>query len=182
MRKELDLSSYGLNVERVQRNPSPARLYEDAITREGAAITSTGALMNSSGEKTGRSPKDKRIVENPESVDNIWWGPVNAKMPEESFLLDRRRAIDYLNTRKLLYVIDAFAGWDKENRIKVRIICARAYHALFMTNMLVRPTPEELLHFDKPDYVIFNAGQFPADPAAPSLTSETSVALSFYRG
>ncbi|MDO5581774.1 MAG: phosphoenolpyruvate carboxykinase (ATP) [Planctomycetia bacterium] len=182
MRNELDLSPYGLHVGRVHRNPSPAQLYEDAIIREGAAITSTGALMNSSGSKTGRSPKDKRIVEHPDSVDNIWWGPVNAKMPEGSFLHNRRRAIDYLNTRKLLYVIDAFAGWDHENRIKVRIICERAYHALFMSNMLVRPTAEELLNFGKPDYVIFNAGQFPADPASPSVTSETSVALSFERG
>lgn len=182
MRNEMDLTPYGINVSRVHRNPSPAQLYEDAITREGAAITSSGALMNSSGRKTGRSPKDKRIVEHEDSVNNIWWGPVNTKMPEGAFLHNRRRAIDYLNTRKLLYVIDAFAGWDKANRIKVRIICERAYHALFMTNMLVRPTAEELLNFGKPDYVIFNAGQFPADPASPSVTSETSVALSFERG
>ncbi len=182
MRYEMDLTPYGIKVARVHRNPSPAQLYEDAIIREGAAITSSGALMNSSGKKTGRSPKDKRIVENPESVNDIWWGPVNTKIPEGSFMHNRRRAIDYLNTRKLLYVIDGFAGWDHKNRIKVRIICERAYHALFMTNMLVRPTPEEQLNFGKPDFVIFNAGQFPADPASPSLSSETSVALSFERG
>ncbi|MDD3587468.1 MAG: phosphoenolpyruvate carboxykinase (ATP) [Thermoguttaceae bacterium] len=182
MRKELDLSIYGISVPRVHRNPSPAQLYEDAILREKAAITSSGALMNSSGIKTGRSPKDKRIVDHPASNQDIWWGSVNIKMPESSFMHNRRRAIDYLNTRDMLYVIDAFAGWDNENRIKVRIICARAYHALFMSNMLVRPTPEELLNFGKPDYVIFNAGQFPADPASPTVTSETSVALSFERG
>ncbi|MDO5553764.1 MAG: phosphoenolpyruvate carboxykinase (ATP) [Planctomycetia bacterium] len=182
MRREVDLTPYGISVGRVHRNPSPAQLYEDAIIREKAAITSSGALMNSSGKKTGRSPKDKRIVDDPASNENIWWGPVNVKMPLPSFMHNRRRAIDYLNTRDLLYVIDAFAGWDKENRIKVRIVCARAYHALFMSNMLVRPTPEELLNFGKPDYVIFNAGQFPADPASPSVTSETSVALSFERG
>ena len=182
MRREVDLSSYGIFVNRVHRNPSPAQLYEDAIVREKAAITSSGALMNSSGAKTGRSPKDKRIVENPESVNDIWWGPVNEKIPDETFLYNRRRAIDYLNTRDLIYVIDAFAGWDKGHRIKVRIICARAYHALFMSNMLVRPTPEELLHFGKPDYVIFNAGQFPADPSVKSISSTTSVALNFERG
>ena len=182
MRKELDLTPYGIFVNRVHRNPAPAQLYEDAIIREKATITSSGALMNSSGKKTGRSPKDKRIVENPASVHDIWWGPVNTKMPESSFMYNRRRAIDYLNTRDLLYVIDAFAGWDVENRIKVRIICERAYHALFMTNMLIRPTAEELLNFGKPDFVIFNAGQFPADPASPAVTSETSVALSFERG
>ncbi|MBO7708059.1 MAG: phosphoenolpyruvate carboxykinase (ATP), partial [Thermoguttaceae bacterium] len=138
--------------------------------------------MNSSGAKTGRSPKDKRIVDNPESTGDVWWGPVNQKISDDSFLYNRRRAIDYLNTRDLIYVIDAYAGWDKENRIKVRVICARAYHAHFMSNMLVRPTPEELLHFGKPDYVIFNAGQFPADPSVESVSSTTSVALNFERG
>ncbi|MBR2584218.1 MAG: phosphoenolpyruvate carboxykinase (ATP) [Thermoguttaceae bacterium] len=182
MRREMDLSSYGISVSRVHRNPSPAQLYEDAILREKAAITSVGALINSSGAKTGRSPKDKRIVVNPASEKDIWWGPVNSPISEESFLHNRRRAIDYLNTRDLLYVIDAFAGWDKANRIKVRIICARAYHALFMTNMLVRPTPEELMDFGQPDYVIFNAGQFPADPSVKAVTSTTSVSLSFERG
>jgi phosphoenolpyruvate carboxykinase (ATP) len=68
-----------------------------------------------------------------------------------------QRAIDFLNTREQLYVVDGFAGWDPKHQIKVRIICARAYHALFMHNMLIRPTPEELANFGEPDYVIFNA-------------------------
>ena len=179
MQQEFDLTPYGINVPRNLRNPSPARLYEDAITKEHAAITSTGALINSSGEKTGRSPKDKRVVDNPESTGDIWWGAVNIKLPPDLFQANRRRAIDYLNTRELLYVIDGFAGWDPKYRLKIRIICCRAYHALFMHNMLVRPTPEELLDFGEPDFVIYNAGQFPAHPNPPHITSTTSVALSF---
>ena len=182
MQSEMDLSQYGIYVRRVLRNPVPARLYEDAISREHAAITSTGALMNSSGEKTGRSPKDKRVVDNPESTKDVWWGNVNKPLKDEVFLYNRQRAIDYLNTRDLLYVIDGFAGWEPKYRIKVRIICERAYHALFMYNMLVRPTPEELLNFGEPDYVVFNAGRFPADLSADGAESLTSVALSFERG
>ncbi|MBQ9873551.1 MAG: phosphoenolpyruvate carboxykinase (ATP), partial [Thermoguttaceae bacterium] len=181
MSNGFDLTQYGIAVGNVFRNPSPAKLYEDAITYEKASITSAGALMNSSGKKTGRSPKDKRIVDNPESSNDIWWGDINIKMPDSSFLQNRARAIDYLNTRDHLYVIDAYAGWDPENRIKVRIICARAYHALFMHNMLIRPTAEELANFGEPDFVVFNAGQFVADPTTPSLTSNTSVNLSFER-
>ena len=179
---DLDLSLHGINVARVLRNPSPARLYEDAIIREKAAITASGALSTSSGEKTGRSPKDKRIVDHPDSSGDIWWGESNMKIDEETFMLNRQRAIDYLNTRKLIYVLDGFAGWDRRYRQKFRVICARAYHALFMHNMLVRPTPEELSEFGEPDYVIFNAGQFPANPTAPALTSATSVNISFERG
>ena len=180
---DLDLSPHGINVSRVLRNPSPARLYEDGIIRERAAITSTGALSTSSGEKTGRSPKDKRVVENPESRDDIWWGDINMKIDNETFMLNRTRAIDYLNTRKVIYVIDGFAGWDPKYRIKIRVICARAYHALFMHNMLIRPSAEELLNFGEPDYVIYNAGQFPANPViSPDLGSATSVNINFERG
>ena len=71
----------------------------------------------------------------------------------------RVRAIDYLNTREELYCVDAFAGWDPDYRLKVRVICARPYHALFMHNMLIRPTAEELADFGEPDYTIYNAGQ-----------------------
>jgi phosphoenolpyruvate carboxykinase (ATP) len=53
--------------------------------------------------------------------------------------------------------VDGFAGWDPKHRIKVRVICGRAYHALFMRNMLIRPTTDELASFGEPDYVIFNA-------------------------
>ena len=75
-------------------------------------------------------------------------------------------------------MIDGFAGWDERYRIKVRIVCARAYHALFMRNMLIRPSPEELVHFH-PDYVVYNAGSFPANRYTSGMSSSTSVAINF---
>lgn len=75
-------------------------------------------------------------------------------------------------------MIDGFAGWDERYRIRVRVVCARAYHALFMRNMLIRPTREELKGFH-PDYVIYNAGQFPANRFTEGMTSATSVAINF---
>jgi phosphoenolpyruvate carboxykinase (ATP) len=74
--------------------------------------------------------------------------------------------------------VDGFAGWDERYRINVRVVCARAYHALFMRNMLIRPKPEELVHF-KPDYTIYNAGSFPANRFTTGMTSATSVAINF---
>ena len=165
----------------ILRNPSPALLYEEALKYEESAITSTGALATMSGQKTGRSPKDKRIVDEPSSSKDVWWGPVNVKMEDKVFMINRERAIDYLNTRKRLYVIDGFAGWDPKNRIKIRVVCARAYHALFMHNMLIRPTVEELKEFHHPDFTIYNAGQFPANRYTLGMTSTTSVAIHFAR-
>ncbi|KAJ1569489.1 Protein kinase C-like 1, partial [Cladochytrium tenue] len=157
-------------------------LYEEALAHEkGTALTSQGALALNSGEKKGRSPKDKRIVDEPGSSQNVWWGPVNIKMSEASFMVNRERAIDYLNTRERLYVFDGFAGWDPKHRIKVRIVCARAYHALFMRNMLIRPSAEDLANFGEPDFTVFNAGQFPANRYTTGMTSTTSVSVNFAR-
>ncbi|KAJ2383531.1 Protein kinase C-like 1 [Coemansia sp. RSA 2611] len=164
------------------RNAGPALLYQNALRYEpGTAISSTGALIATSGKKTGRSPRDKRVVEEASTVDDVWWGPVNKKLSEESFSVNYERAVNYLNTRERLYVFDGYAGWDPKYRIKVRVVCARAYHALFMNNMLIRPTQEELENFGEPDFTIVNAGQFPANRFTSGMTSGTSVAISFER-
>ncbi|MCO4772213.1 MAG: phosphoenolpyruvate carboxykinase (ATP) [Deltaproteobacteria bacterium] len=176
------LDTHGIRVENVIRNPHPPVLYEHALRfEEGSAITARGSLVAMSGEKTGRSPTDKRIVDEPTTTDEVWWGPVNMPIDENTFLINRERAIDYLNTCERLYVIDGYAGWDPKYRKKIRIVCARAYHALFMRNMLIRPTAEQLAEFGDPDYVVFNGGGFPANRHTTGMTSKTSVALHFAR-
>jgi len=183
--EHIALSSYcGINTEvtDVWRNPAPPILYEHALRFEkGSAISSTGALICSSGARTGRSPRDKRIVKEATSEDDIWWGKVNIPMEEKIFSVNRERAIDYLNTRDRLYVIDGYAGWNPQYRVKIRVVCARAYHALFMRNMLIRPTNEELASFGNPDFTIYNAGQFPANRFTNGMTSSTSVSINFKR-
>ena len=179
------LAMHGIHVENIHRNLNAARCYEQAIRHavlhyeEGTTIARSGALIAYSGEKTGRSPKDKRIVRQPPSEHDIWWSDVNVPIDENTFHVNRERAIDYLNTRPELFVVDAFAGWDPAHRIKVRVVCARPYHALFMYTMLVRPTPEELENFGEPDFTIFNAGQFPANRHTTGMTSKTSIDISF---
>lgn len=175
-----DLSQHGITVTNVLRNLSPARLYEEAIRYEpGATISDTGCLIAYSGEKTGRSPKDKRVVRHPDSAADVWWGPVNFPLDEATFCINRERAVDYLNSRDRLYVVDAYAGWDPTYRLKIRVICTRPYHALFMHTMLIRPTVAELAEFGEPDFVIYNAGAFPANRYTTGMTSKTSVDLSF---
>ena len=167
--------------DRVLRNAAPAALYEHAVQYDAGQISNLGAIISFSGDKTGRCPKDKRVVQNPESSEDIWWGPVNIALPDSSFEQLKARATDFLNDRERLYVIDGFAGWDPAHRIKVRIICSRPYHALFMHNMLIRPTTEELADFGEPDYVIYNAGQQDADPSIEGVEGTTSVSISFER-
>jgi phosphoenolpyruvate carboxykinase (ATP) len=174
-----NLRSHGIAVDDVRRNLAPARLYAEAIREEpDCAIADSGALIAYSGAKTGRSPKDKRVVKHAASENDVWWGPVNVPIDDSTFQINLERAKDYLNTRKLLYCVDAFAGWDPRNRVKVRVICSRPYHALFMHTMLIRPTPEELAQFGEPDGTIYNAGAFPANQRTAGMTSKTSVDLS----
>lgn len=176
-----DISAGNFSAD-ILRNTAPARLYEEAIKYDQGTITSTGGLASSSGLKTGRSPKDKRIVKQPSIDSDVWWSEVNIPMNEDSFASIRQRAIEFLDECPQFYVLDAFAGWDPNCRLKIRVICSRAYHALFMHNMLIRPTAEELADFGEPDYVIYNAGQLAADPAVEGVESETCVALNFDRG
>lgn len=177
-----NLKQYGIEVEKILRNSSVPVLYESALENEkGTAISDVGALLVYSGKKTGRSPKDKRVVRHPDSENNIDWGPVNIDLDEHTFMVNHERAIDYLNTRKELFVVDALAGWEPKYRLKVRIICTRAYHALFMQNMLIMPTDDELENFGTPDYVIFNAGSFPANSYTAKMTSKTSIDVNLER-
>jgi len=188
----VDLTFHGARTEFlhsrsvIMRNPGAGQLYEKSLLEIGhplyhskCRITSTGALAARSGKCTGRIPKDKRVVEEDTTKDKIWWGPVNFPMSERDFAITRKRAIDFLNTRPSLYVVDAFANWDPKNRIKVRVICSTAYHALFMENMLIRPTAEELKTFGKPDFFIYNAGEFTQGKVIMGEDSNGCIALNF---
>ncbi|HVW37523.1 MAG TPA: phosphoenolpyruvate carboxykinase (ATP), partial [Pirellulales bacterium] len=87
-----DLRAYGILVGDVWRNAVPARLYEAAILHDKGAVSSAGALVSMSGSKTGRSPKDKRVVREPASEHDIWWGEVNIPLDQETFATNRERA------------------------------------------------------------------------------------------
>lgn len=179
----LNISDSALKFTHILYNLSPAELYEQALKHEkGSFITSSGALATLSGAKTGRSPRDKRVVKD-ETTNDLWWGKgsPNIEMDEHTFLVNRERAVDYICSLEKIFVNDQFLSWDPNNRIKVRIVSARAYHSLFMHNMCIRPTAEELENFGTPDFTIYNAGQFPCNRYTHYMTSSTSIDLNLAR-
>src|SRR5688572_9368247 len=95
------LTEYDLHVEEVHRNAAPAQLYEHAIRFDPrGSIADCGSLVAYSGDKTGRSPRDKRVVRHPNSDKDVWWGGVNVPLEKASFDINRERARDWLNTRE----------------------------------------------------------------------------------
>jgi phosphoenolpyruvate carboxykinase (ATP) len=181
------LNKKGIWNKNIVHNPTVAELYEYAMLPEHlystdpniykTTITDTGALHASSGLRYGRSPKDKRVVMDEVSKDTIWWGDVNIPISPQGYARNRQRTVDYLNTRPRLFVIDGYGGWDPDYRLNCRVICARPYHAIFMKQMLVRDTIDNLndAFKKKIDFTIMNAGEFWSDPTTEDVTCETSV-------
>eukprot|EP00831_Metopus_contortus_P083578 TRINITY_DN928_c0_g1_i6.p1 TRINITY_DN928_c0_g1~~TRINITY_DN928_c0_g1_i6.p1 ORF type:complete len:567 (+),score=78.25 TRINITY_DN928_c0_g1_i6:59-1759(+) len=187
------LLDLGINNPHVYRNMSPPELYEMAVDpttnwtndpkNRPACIGSTGALCAYSSTETGRSPKERRIVLDETTKDSVNWGEVNIPIDPDSYRANWARTVDYLNMQRRLLVVDGFAGWDPKWRKKVRIICELPYHALFMRNMTVIPTKEELKEFDKgADITIINAGQFRADPQTKGVRTKVSVNMNMKEG
>jgi phosphoenolpyruvate carboxykinase (ATP) len=102
----IELLAHGVFASGVLHNPNPALLYEHALAHDEAALAASGAINATSGAKTGRSPKDKRVVETAETRGDVWWGPVNIRLSPKSFRMCRQRAVDYLARAPRLYVVD----------------------------------------------------------------------------
>jgi phosphoenolpyruvate carboxykinase (ATP) len=149
---------------RVLWNPTTPVLYEHAVLRGEARIAHGGPFVVDTGRFTGRSPKDKFAVREPQSEDRIWWGDVNHPLAEERYDALRADVAAYLGGRSDLYVVDAFAGADPDHRITLRVVTDMPYHALFARTMFITPSDEELRDFE-PQAVVLHAPGFEASPA-----------------
>ncbi len=164
-----DLASYGINeVEEIYYNLSYDELYEhETDTKlegyEKGYVTNLGAVTVDTGIFTGRSPKDKYIVEEDENVNNIWWknehrpASDNKPISEEVWEELKTNSVKQL-TGKKLYVQDGYAGANEDTRLKIRFIVEVAWQAHFVKNMFIRPSEEELENFE-PDFVVFNSSK-----------------------
>ena len=183
----LDLTKYGITGSTViAHNPSYEKLFEEETKAglegyEVGQVTELGAVNVMTGIFTGRSPKDKYIVDDAQSHDKVWWTSENYKndnhpMSEKVWAQVKNLAVKEL-CNKNLYVVDAFCGANKATRLSVRFIVEVAWQAHFVTNMFIRPTAEELAEF-KPNFVIYNASKAKVENYKElGLNSETCVAF-----
>jgi phosphoenolpyruvate carboxykinase (ATP) len=173
----VDLSEHGINASgRVYRNPTTALLYTHALQRGDGKLAEGGPLVVDTGRFTGRSPKDKFLVEEPSSQDRIWWGDVNQALSEEHFDGLREKVTAQLASADVLYVVDAWAGADPEHRLGVRVVTAHPYHALFARTMFIDLAPGEERSF-APQALVLHTPDLEADPDEDGTRSGTFVVL-----
>ncbi len=166
-----------LNAKRVHRNLSVDRLVQIALDRKEGKLASTGALSVKTGKYTGRSPKDKYIVNEPSVAEHVDWGSVNQPMPPEQFDRLYRKALAYMKDKEL-FVFDGFAGADDHNRLHIRVINEYAWHNLFARQLFVRPSEEEL-KTHRAEFTVIALPGLQADPSADGTRSETFICISF---
>jgi len=163
----------------VHRNLSTPELVEQALARGEGQLASNGALLVSTGERTGRSPNDRFVVDSPDVHDEIWWGKVNVPISEAHFDKLYGKVKAHL-AKSDQFVFDGFAGADKTYRLPVRVITVKAWHSLFARTLFVRPTAEELAHHT-PEFTVINAGELLANPAEDGTRTGVFVIVSFAR-
>ncbi|TDL85711.1 phosphoenolpyruvate carboxykinase (ATP) [Vibrio vulnificus] len=169
-----------LTGNNVQTQLSVPQLVEKVLSRNEGVLTSTGAVKAETGKYTGRSPKDKYIVEEASVKDKIDWGPVNRPISEDVFNKLYNKVVDYLKAKEEIFVFKGFAGADESSRLPIRVVNEYAWHNLFAHTLFIRPNEEELRGHEA-EFTILSAPNFKADPEVDGTASETFIIVSFER-
>lgn len=181
MSETYGLDQLGLKPATVFRNLPVEKLVEHTVLNGEGVMGKNGATMCKTGKFTGRSPKDKYIVDEGDASANVWWGPVNQKVSEAVFDTLFARVQNHYNGENA-YVFDGHCGADHEFALPIRIVTRKAWHAHFVNNMFLRPSPE-ILASHKPAFTIINACDLTAeDYKELGLNSEVFVMFHLSRG
>ncbi|CFQ46318.1 phosphoenolpyruvate carboxykinase [Yersinia frederiksenii] len=164
-----ELAAYGIhNVSEIVYNPSYDLLFQEETkpTLEGyerGTLTTTGAIAVDTGIFTGRSPKDKYIVRDDITRDTVWWADQgkgkndNKPLSQETWNHLKGLVTEQLSGKRL-FVVDTFCGANADTRLQVRFVTEVAWQAHFVKNMFIRPSDEELAHFE-PDFIVMNGAK-----------------------
>ncbi|MFA5619961.1 MAG: phosphoenolpyruvate carboxykinase (ATP) [Weeksellaceae bacterium] len=174
------LKDYGITSNQVQWNLSPEELTAISIRENQVEQASSGAINVLTGKFTGRSPLDRFIVKDEITENTIWWGNINIPFDSDKFDALYDKVAKHLSEKEL-YVRDAYACADKRNQIKIRAINEKPWANLFVYNMFIRPTEEELKDFGEPEWLIINAPTFLADPETDGTRQGNFAILNFTR-
>ena len=178
------METYGLEKvgikkpKAVYRNLSPAQLVEIALKRGEGQLSITGALVVTTGKYTGRSPKDKFIVDTENIHNEIAWGKVNKPISRERFNALKDKVTKYLQDKDI-FIFDGYAGADKKYTQKFRVINELASQNLFIHQLLIRPSKNELASYGDSDYTIICAPGFKCNPTVDGVNSEAAIIIDY---
>lgn len=180
LRTRHGLEEYGIETpEVVYWNLTAPALYEQAVRRREGLIAQHGPIDFETGQHTGRSPKDKFVVHNPESEGDVWWGSVNQRFEPDRFEPLYQRMLAHLNGRQI-FVQDPYAVADPRYRLPIRVITETAYHSLFSRIMFIG-APDGIQGEQEPDFTVIDVPGFYADPERDGTRSEVFIILNFER-
>ncbi|HEV2650093.1 MAG TPA: phosphoenolpyruvate carboxykinase [Rhizomicrobium sp.] len=164
------------NLKAVNWNLNVAELYEEAILRKEGHVAKNGPFVVLTGQHTGRSASDKYVVRDAASESQVWWDNNKAMTPAHFDAL-YADMMTFAEGREL-FAKDLFGGADLEYRLPVRIVTEYAWHSLFVHQLLIRPTAEQLKGFS-PEFTIIDLPNFEADPAKHGCATKTVIAVNF---
>lgn len=164
----------------IYRDLSVPELVEHALHRGEGQLASNGGLCVETGKYTGRSPKDRYIVDEPEIRDEIDWNKHNVPIPEATFDRLYERALEYVQGRDL-YIFNGYAGADPNYQFRVRVINELASQNLFAHQLFLRPQSEELPHH-RADFTVIALPGLRGIPSEDGLNSEAFIILHLSKG
>lgn len=161
----------------VYSNLPPSILTEKALERGEGTLTNTGALLVTTGKYTGRSPDDRFVVDVPSIHDEIDWGKINVPITPEKFDSIYGKMMAYMQGRDI-FIFEGFAGADPAYHLPVRVVNELASQNLFIHQLLVRPTEQELAEF-VPGFTIIAVPGFKCVPEIDGVHSEAAIIVNF---
>lgn len=167
-----------IKAKNIYMNLCPSILIEHSLKRNEGILTNTGALSVLTGKYTGRSPKDKYIVDSGNAHNNVAWGSVNRPISLDKYNSIKNGMIAYLNDKDI-YVFDGYAGANDNYKKKFRIINELPYQNLFIHQLLIRPNEEQLKTFNEPDWNILAVPGYKCDYNSLGLNSEAAIIINY---
>jgi len=165
------------NNRTIYRNLAPGHLVEIALQRSEGRLADNGALVVETGARTGRSPKDRFIVQEPGSSDQIDWGVVNQPFEPAKFDALWARVNDYL-AAKDVFIADLHVGADPAHYIPVSVTAEYAWHCLFGTTLFIKAMNNYNPN-NKDIWQVVSAPGFVCEPARDGTNSDSTVMINF---
>ncbi|MAD96491.1 MAG: phosphoenolpyruvate carboxykinase (ATP) [Flavobacteriaceae bacterium] len=177
--KSISLEQLGIKNATVRYQLTSDELHDATLAKNQGEETSLGAINVKTGEFTGRSPKDRFIVKDDITRDKVWWSDINVAFDADKFDALYDKVVDYLSNKEV-YVRDSFICSDENYKMSVRAVNEYPWSNMFVHNMFIRPTSEELEGFD-PEWTVVNAPGFMADPEVDGTRQHNFAILNFTR-